>query len=75
MILKMGWFSDLEVQEICGGIRREENVQAEPSKWAETKNFENHNMMELSTVITRRKKQWRDNNKNREQKEGCLIIP
>ena len=40
-IWKKGWFSDLEILEICEQVPREENTQREPSERIETKTIEN----------------------------------
>ena len=39
IILKKGWFSDLEIPEICGYVNSEEYEQ-EPPTWIETLNSE-----------------------------------
>ena len=44
LILKKGWFSDLEKRKICEQIIREEYAEQDPSKRAETHTIENENI-------------------------------
>ena len=48
MILKKGWFSDIEILEICGEVSREGYPQENPKQaW---RNIENQNIKEPSHI-------------------------
>ena len=51
MILKKGWFSDLEILKICEPVSCEDNPLESP-KWAETQNIENQNITEPVTTVS-----------------------
>ena len=52
LILKEGWYSDLEKREKCVQVNREQYTQIVPPKWIETLNIENQTITERSTTTS-----------------------
>ena len=52
MILKKGWFTDLEILEICRRLKCKEYTQRESSKRIESQDIEKQTITEPSTIIS-----------------------